>query len=199
MPYLRGSMKTRPTTYWGKYQRRTVFNDLRRMKRQIGANKSELKRITYQGSTGNVLTGAVASIELTNIIQGDDDDERIGRRIHVQSVNIRAYMPNTAVDTYLIKSMDDSLPVYADFDPVVGGHITQTARYEKRELKYIRNYASTGFHLSYHHSFKNGLPVFYRGTAGTDGLRNNIFLVFKNDTGATHLMTFSVIVTYRDN
>ena len=198
MPYLRGSMKTGRITNWGQYAKRSVFNDIRRMKRQIGANKSELKRITYQGSTGNVLTGALASIELTNIIQGDDDDQRIGRKLHVVSVDIRAYMPNTAVDTYLIKSHDDSLPIYVDFDPVVGGHITQTARYEKRELKYIRNYASTGFHLAYQHRFKNGLPVFYKGAEGTDGLRNNLFLVFKNDTGATHLMTFTVVVTYRD-
>lgn len=95
---------------------------IKKMKRQIAMNKSEVKMAYKSANALNVVSPSVSPIELTNIPQGDDNDQRVGRRIRILSVDIRCYV-NRNIDIYLVKSYLDEAPDINDFSLPVGGHL----------------------------------------------------------------------------
>ena len=181
------------------YERRGVAMDLRRMKRQINLNKGELKAYHFSSNATAVLNSTITYVDLTSIGQGDDDDDRTGRKIRVVGIDIRIHNSTNTLDTYIIKSLEDSVPGYGDFDVARGGHLNQGARHEKKEIAYLREYRSTTNNLMYKRRWKTGIHVYYNGTAANNGMKNRLFMVFKNTTGATINVEYSGVVYFYDN
>jgi len=181
------------------YERRGVAADLRRMKRQINLNKGELKAYHFSSNATAVLNGTIAYVDMTSIAQGDDDDDRTGRKIRCVGIDLRIHNDSAAIDTYVIKSLEDSVPTYGDFEVARGGHLNQANRHEKKELAYLREYRSTTNNVMYNKRWKQGVHVYYNGTAANNGVKNRLFLVFKNTTGGTINMEYSGVLYFYDN
>lgn len=59
--------------------------------------------------------------------------------------------------------------------------------------------ASASNHHAYRRSFKGGLPVYFDGVNSIDCIKNRLWLVFKNFTGAPIEAQYSIVVRYIDN
>lgn len=189
---LRGTMNRATNRY-------KSANATRNLVRQINQNKGEIKKAYFSANALSVGSSGVQVIDLSGITQGVEDDERIGRRIRIYSVDIRVSMNSRNLDCYLIQGLKNTTPAYTDFAATYCGHLVQNSRYEFRELKYLKSLDSLTSFFFYKKTWKNGLPVYYDGPNATDGVRNCLFLVFRNSTGtAVNSNHFSVVMTYRD-
>jgi len=195
---LRGTVikATNPDLSYKRYQ---SANATRNLVRQINLNKGEIKKAYFSANALSVGASGVQVIDITGITQGVEDDERIGRRIRVYSVDIRTSMSTRNLDCYLIQGLKNTMPTYSDFAVTYAGHLVQNSRYEFRELKFLKSLESLTSFEFYKKTWKNGLPVYYDGPNSSDGARNCLFLVFRNTTGAAIGSNhFSVVLTYRD-
>lgn len=187
--YLRGTRRARDVH----------AAQIRSIKRQINLNKGEIKKAYFNANALSVANSSVQVIDLTGIVQGVEDDQRIGRRIRVLSVDLRISIAARNLDAYLIQGYKNTTPSFTDFDSSYAAHLDQDARFEFRELKYLKELRSLTSYVFYTKRWKTGLPVHYDGPTATDGCRNCLFLVFKNSSGAVVSGNhYSVVVSYRD-
>lgn len=181
------------------YTQRDVLAEMRRMKRQINLNKAERKKAHFVANALSVGSGAIELVELTAIAQGDDDNQRIGRKVKIMGIDCRFHVGDRNLDCYIIKTVGSTAPDYTDFDTSLGGHLDQQAQSEYRELAYIKEYRSTTLSFKYNKYWKAGIPVYYNSTTTVSGMKNRIFLVFKNTTGAAVAVQYSCVTTYLDS
>jgi len=182
-----------------KMYNRFYSRQIRSIKRQIDLNKGEIKRAYFNANAVSVLNNAVQVIDLTGIAQGTEDDERLGRKIRLLRIDLRIHLNNRNLDCYLIQGQKNTLPTFSDFDSSYAAHLVQNARYEFKELKYIKEQRSQTNYAIFSKRWKNGISVIYDGPAATDGFKNCMFLVFRNTTGATiGSNQYSAVVTYRE-
>lgn len=179
--------------------RRDVLADIRRMKRQINLNKAERKKAHFSANALSVTSGSIELVELTAIAQGDDDNQRVGRKVKIMAVDCRFHVSDRNIDCYIIKTTGSTAPDYTDFDTSLGAHLDQQAMSEYTELAYIKERRSTTNSMFYKKYWKAGIPVYYNSTTTVSGMKNRIFLVFKNTTGAAVDVQYSCVTTYLDN
>jgi hypothetical protein len=169
------------------------------MKRQINLNRGERKRAHFSANALTVTSGSVQLVELTAIAQGDDDNQRMGRKVKIMGVDARIHVTDRQLDCYIIKSTGSTPPDYTDFDTSYGAHLDQQAATEFRELAYIKEYRSTTSSWKWRKYWKTGFPVYYNSTTTVSGIKNRLFIVFKNTSGADITVQYSAITTFLDN
>lgn len=151
--------------------------------RKVRQNRGEqkIKQISAQGTL--FPNNSILQFELTSISSGDGIADRDGFQISVDSIRVRGHSSSNKVDWYLIQVVNDSILIYSDFAGVIGGGIDSNHKHEFKELKYFRSFNTTSGNVQTFHKFKFPLTVSYNATSATP-VRNRIFLVLKNNTGA---------------
>jgi hypothetical protein len=201
LQYYNRAIKSRARSALGykDYTQRNVLTEMRRMKRQINLNKGERKRAHFVANSLVVTSGSVELVELTAIAQGDDDNQRMGRKVKIMNIDARFHVTDRNLDCYVIKTTGSTAPDYTDFDTSLGAHLDQQAMSEFTELAYIKERRSTTLSFYWKKYWRNGIPVYYNSTTTVSGMRNRMFLVFKNTTGSDITVQYSVITTFLDN
>jgi len=167
--------------------------------RQIYRNRGELKVKQFNDASVSVAANAVETVELTNLTQGDDSDERIGRKIRGVGFKIRGRINDRSLDMYIVISTGGITPAFSYWNDVQGGLMTDNTHYEFREIADLKNYSTTSNHFATSRRWKKGITTYYTGSAGTSGIKNKVFLVFVNTTGAAITAEYSINYYYRDH
>lgn len=135
---------------------------------------------------------------LTNIIQGDDHDQRIGRRIRVMGYRYQLHAENRLLDVYIIRSKDNTGIGLSGFDTPQDGGINWDEHNEWRVIENCRTSKSTTLHYRGGKRFKGGRLIHYTGVAATDVAGPAYHLVCKNVSGVALTLTGTVYVYYKD-
>lgn len=77
--------------------------------------------------------------------------------------------------------------------------MTDNTHYEFREIADLKNYSTISNHFATSRRWKKGITTYYTGSAGTSGIKNKVFLVFVNTTGAAITVEYSINYYYRDH
>ena len=171
---------------------------IKRLQRQVASISPELKTKQFSFST-TVATGALTSIPLFEIAEGNGEEERIGDRIRVKSISIRgnvnAQLNN--VDFYIVKyNLPATTPLYAHFLAEPGGHF---ATNEGTEI-YHKLCSSGAWDqlINFKRNYKNLIVKYTSNPAGTVIDHNNYYIVIKNLSGSSVTPRISVQVKYTD-
>lgn len=171
----------------------------KRLARRVTAISPEVKIITYSSVLADIGNNAAAGIDLfTPIIEGTGDNERIGDKIKVKSIEVRGIHSdnNDKVDLYLVNPHDLGTPAVGDFVGTVGGHYFKnkgTEIYHKgpttgssvNDVCAIRKYFS-----------KYPLGVHYTSADVPD--KNRYWLIIINRSGIVFTANLSVKIKYID-
>jgi hypothetical protein len=180
-----------------------VYNKLRSMdpikknRRLIRLNTGETKCIQWS-INALVGPGAVNVTYLTNIIQGDDHDERIGRRIRVMGYSYTLHGNDRNLDIFVLKTRENTAIAIGGFINVVEGGVQWDEHNEWKTLQNVKSYTSNSTHYKGGKRFKNGMLVHYNGTAANNVAGPALHLVAKNSTGAAIAFTGDIKLYYRD-
>jgi len=170
---------------------------------QVKRNRAEMKFVTKQFAPGTTATAEATVINLTGISQGDGTDERIGSKIKCWRVDIRGDV-SAGLDVYVVQAQDGTPPDKDDFPGTTSGsfidgtknNTTLTEWVYHRPIPHISG-VPTPFRII--RKFK-GMEVVYGSvaTAGTTPVRNGLFLVLRNVSGATLSHSLQARVWYTD-
>lgn len=177
-----------------KNMKPTVYSNSTKIKylaRRVRNNSPELKQLNLTADVQALADGAVHVEELTAIAEGDGSDNREGLRALIKGINIRVHTTNRNADIYIIKSDGVNVPNYGDFHGVIGGHLKRTSDSVFHEIAHLHNYGSINERVKYNKRFKYSMSVRYTGAASTTATFNKLYLVIKNDTGASLNYSFS--------
>lgn len=158
--------------------------NIERLSRQVRRNTPELKCVHNHIDNTAIVSGAAAVKEITLIGQGNDVYQREGNHISLVGLNVRGYKTGDNIDVYIVLSRNGVVPSYGDFLNFPKGYLYTNQREEFRVLAYLHNYgggSAPGFEK--HLKLRN-IPVYYNGTATGNGVRNRLYVLIKNDTGA---------------
>lgn len=154
------------------------------------------KHVKQFSGASDINNANATVIHLTAIAQGDTREDRTGKHIGLLGFNIRGNVPR-GVDVYLCKVRSGTAPVYADFVAREGGHVVVDKKFDIREVAYIKPMSAQTVHMKYVKRFKRPPKVYYDGTTNADGVNNLWFLVFKNNSGSTQGIQYSVDVWFQ--
>lgn len=177
-----------------------VAKRLRIMERQIALNKAETKCITFNTSS-EVAVNAALTIRLTDIAQGTGVTERIGNKIRIMRIEVRG-ASDYGLDYYLIQGHAAIVPTANAFGGSQGAYIlnnyTNNRYTEWAHFKPRAEVAAVANPVKFARRF-NMMQVNYDGPNGTDGEKNNVFLVILNRSAAQRGTDVNVRVWYKDN
>lgn len=163
--------------------------------RQVNTNRPETKRAHFFGSV-SLINGAINIVNMVSIGANDEPNGRDGHHIRILGYEIRYHADDKNTDAYVMLSKSAIAPAYADFEAVIGGHLDKNTYTEIKELAFLHNYGSTGNRVQHSRRFKKPIDCYYSGTAVNNCILNALYLVSKNDTGATVNIDYSVVVYY---
>jgi len=176
-------------TPWAKRRRTTNAYEIARIKKTLRDRTPELKA-SANGSSGTILNGQAAVLEVTAIAEGDFGYARDGVEVKMHSVmyTIAAYTngtqsPLAGVDAYLITTKDATAPAYADFIAYVGGTANKNEFMTWRQ-HCMGDQQSNGV-IQNKMKWKYPLQVHYKGSATTDCVKGRTYVVVKNNSGAS--------------
>lgn len=169
---------------------------IRRLERQVAANRPEMKSVaSYQASTA-VATGAIGYKSLSIINQGDGSSQRIGSTCKLWRMELRGQI-DPLLDIYLIQSKDGSVPTYSDFDAYGSGFV-DSENNNFVEWKFLRVKPDQTTNCPWRITQKfNGMKMEFQNAGGTP-FRNSFWLVIKNDSGASLNYTVQVKKWFTD-
>ena len=174
------------------------------------AMRPELKYKDFVISGSGISTGTLQFLELNNVDQGADRDQRVGRRIRISKVTMvggAASVGFSSCDIHLWSPRATSNPVIADFTAVRGClandngnswfHWTQYGGTLSRNCIVGRNNSEALNAIKF---FPKGFQVFYSGPQGTSCDRNRLYFVIicRADTDSVGEYGFSVRIHYYD-
>lgn len=166
------------------------------LNRRVNLNTGELNCYQLIGST-SIAPGTATTVNLTSISQGNDSNFRTGRRINIRGVSVHVHTNDRALDCYHINSKSGVAPTYTDFQPVIQGHIKDSAHYDFKVVKYIKSTEATTY-WRYNKRYSGTQYCWYSGSGNNDVIRNGQFLTFKNDSLVTITVQYSCNVYYTD-
>lgn len=173
---------------------------IKRLETVQSRRKPELK-VRTMNLSGSLVAGGTdfAIIEVTDISQGDNIDERIGDEIRLHRVQARGDVAN--MDLYLIQSMSTSAPTVANFAAVAGGHLTSANQKKFTEWWhfYQNSQPSSASNPDMNMSFRFPPKVTYAGATGTSGQRNKYYFCIKTTSMIVQSYEISIKVWYTDN
>jgi len=163
-------------------------------------------------NAAGIAAGATPQFQqLTNIAQGADRFERVGRRISIRKVEMRGAADQPAeggIDIHLWSPRATSDPVLSDFTGGVGSfatdtgyswfHYTQVAGIIPNSTVRIGT-PGNGVNLNCVKYFPKGLLAYYNGIAGTNCDRNKLyFVVINNSNAACTVLNYCIRIWYYD-
>ena len=163
--------------------------------RQVNNNRPETKRAHFFGNV-SLINNAINVVQMTSIGAGDEPNQRDGHHIKILGYQVRWHSDDKNTDAYVMLSKSAIAPTYSDFEAVIGGHLDKNTYTEIKELAFLHNYGSTGNRVTPTRRFKKPIDVYYSGTAVNNYILNALFLVSKNNTGATVNLDYSVVVYF---
>lgn len=172
-------------------------------------NLGEIKRKTSYVTPTQIVNGGLYYLNLTAMVAGPNQGQRIGNEIRLRSVKVRGHETNPGLDIYLLQAKDATIPVAANFTPVKAGMLTQGASeslfnevaYETcREPYNTRNTVDTYWVNQIRLSKRWSIPmkVRYTGPTDTEVGGNQLFLVVINRTGGNQNIEYSFTIEYTD-
>lgn len=182
--------------YGGAYGRRTRMRYTPLPINRLRIQKPEMKMRSYTLNV-NTPSAAATSRELTGIAQGSDVANRVGNKVRIWRVEIRGNaIPGS--DLYLVQSHNASLPIYANFEGVIGGHILgnltnttftewkhMTTRNDNRAFKMVQR-------------FPRGYVAKYQTPDSTGCVDNRLTFIQVNNTAGDALVVCSMRVWFTD-
>lgn len=134
---------------------------------------SKLIRAIGSTDAGNLADGALRAVQLTLY------------NSKVVRISVKGYLGGSNVDAYIVQTPTTTAPVYADFNPTIGGCLTVAAGPTERGLAIWKHYLSLngGSNFSMVQKFKYGFEATY-DDQGLTSTGKQLWLVFKNDSGA---------------
>lgn len=178
--------------------------NIQRLSRQVRQNRGELKCVHNDHFAATQADSTISYKEFTLVEQGTNNYQRDGNHMVVTSLRLRGYVSSPHIDVYVVLAKNGITPSYGDFQPFSGGFVYTSGRNDFKVLAYVRNYSAvptsimTSIPLSRTIKFRKGLNVWYNGSATGNGVRNKIFLVVKNNTGAVCNTGFTMELNFRD-
>lgn len=169
---------------------------LRRIQRQVLLNKAELKH-KHDASSYTLAAGSSIVIDLTDIAQGDLENQRTGNHVRIHGVKIRHYSGNAIVDSYLTLSPTGETIAKSNFVSFPGGFIGAASDTDHKELQYLspRNFGGI---YQYSRKFRKPLEVKYANSGSTTAATNRLQVLVKNDGTTTHTGDINIITYYTD-
>lgn len=177
---------------------------IKSLSKQVYRNRGELKVKHGTITTTTMPTATASTVELTLIQQGSDVYQREGNHIYVKGFNISGFVTEGGMDVYVVLSKNGAVPSYGQFQNRVGGFLYANDRSEFTVLATWKNTSFTNYttgdnFIQYiRMSRRINLSTWYNGPATGNGVRNRIFLLVKNDTGATQGYQLNCELFYRD-
>lgn len=176
----------------------SIAKRLKRVERRTAMYRPEMKSHNYSVVTQNVSASGFYAQRLISIVQGVSGDERIGQKAKLFRLEVRG-MADPGLDLYLIQSKHASAPVAGDFTTGVGGYI-KDGNTNFVEWRYIRpkpdQTTNSPFRIT--QSFKNGYNLEYTDDTTSFLLKNDMYIVVRNDTAASQTITYSVKMWFTD-
>jgi len=193
---------TRTVTYEGprkkaKYDR--PYGMIPKINRNI--KTGEMKYVDINSTYANLVAGSFSTVELTQVAQGTDYNERIGDDITVIGVDIAGTATTNLneLGMYVVQMLDNTPPQNSDFATgVLGLPVKNTI---------INKYCYLGSNLGGPTNFMKKLrfqypvKVTYNNTAATGSIRNPIYFVWRQyaTAGAATDVDFTFRLYYQDN
>lgn len=193
--YLRGTYNRKVVSTTTLAKRNAIRID--RLNRQVNTNKPEWKQKDSTVSN-SVINGAIATVSLNELAQGDDDSQRDGRRIKIHKVSVRLHVDDKNVDGHIILSPHGITPLASDFHLIKGGMVKFTSKYEHKSLRFLKNYGGANGNSAATVRFKRPLLVRYYGTGATDIVSNLLTVCVVNASGLTAQYDVSAVIHYTD-
>jgi hypothetical protein len=180
-----------------RHKTRSPMEEIKRNRRAITWNTGETKCRQWTIDTV-VAAGAVDVTYLTNLLQGDDHDERNGRRIRIMGYSYTLHGNDRNLDIFIIKARDNTAIAYAGFDAVPEGGIKWDEHNEWKVIQNVKSYNTNTDHYKGSKRFKAGLLIHYTGTAENNVAGPSLHLVAKNATESGIALTGTIYVFYKD-
>lgn len=182
-----------------KYTGDSAINKrLKRVERIANANRGEMKMATWT-SSGTVTQGTQNVLDLTSLIQGVGDDQRVGNRIKVWRIEVRGYAIGQ-LDHYILQKHGTVNPVYTDFGTGAYAFVDAGSTNKFTEWLSFRSLCITpGSNASYREvlKFPMGLVVHYDDST-TQPVQNGVLFVSRNTTTVDYAQNFSLRIWYTD-
>lgn len=181
---------------------RKITTLTRRVKKAEGELKCYHIDASFEGAS-SVPNAAIGFQEVSLISQGDGAHQRDGNVCHIKSITVRGFMSAPHLDVYLVQSLNGQTPQYSNYTAAPYGYLLTDQRYEFRVLKYLKNWgtgwdAPSSYPLQHTTAYRVlNIPIYFQGTS-TQGIRNTLYLVVKNNTGALQSARFQIEVKFKD-
>lgn len=171
-----------------------------RLEKKVEGNRGELKFNQDYLDDFTLGGGSAQIIELTQIGQGAGNTQRNGNDIKVEGFNLRCYAASTRVLMAVVIAPHGTLADSATYPLGRGAHIDELKDEDFKELCFLRNYQSTTQHCEINKKFRVPVHTEYSSSSATSGVKNRIFLIFKNLDGLVqHTCAYSFKLYFRDD
>jgi hypothetical protein len=164
---------------------KTLARKIASLEKRVRLNTGETKCKQFSAAGSSLLNNDILVIDLAQIPNGDSVNERTGYQLMVKKVRIRGHSSNHRVDWFLIRANGDDTPQYTDFHPTMGGGIDTHHLHQFKELRYFRPSIGTSGNVQTLVNFKYPLRMSYNTGLASSCIKNQLFLVLKNNTGGT--------------
>lgn len=178
-----------------------VQKRLKRVEAQVKRNRPEMKMSTTAFNGAVPITGAANNLliaNITQIAQGDLVSQRSGNRVRVWRAEVRGTCPPD-IDAYLLQAHNGTNPSNFIFDTeTIPASFVNSAKSNvtHTEWAFRQSRDDSDDKIRIVRKFK-GMELSYDGTA-TTATRNNLFLVFRNPTTSTLVVSGYVRVWFTD-
>lgn len=184
----------------GGFTARANARKIARLSKQVARNRPEMKHKDFIFNT-QITNTNLFNIDLTDIAQGTDDNERIGRMVRIHTIDIRGRTCNNGgsgvdnVNLYIVSPRDGvNAPLSTDFLGVTCGHPLVNRLIEFwhwNSQKQLQDVDSL-------YRFRYQPKVHYESQPGTAAIRNSLYLTIRNSSGSNVTPNIAVRVWYTD-
>lgn len=183
---------------WNQTQQMNTMK-LKSLQRKLNAITPETKIITYS-SVLTIADSAAGGVDIFALIaEGTADNERIGDKIKVKSIEIRGIHSENqdSVDLYVVNPIDHSVaPAYTDFVGSPGGHYFKNKGYEVY-YKGVTTGSSVNDACNFRKYYnKSPLNVHYDSSNAPD--KNRFWCIIINRSGGSLTSRLSFKIKYTE-
>lgn len=187
--------KKMPTTTNSQLAKKN-YRSIKRINRKVKDLHIELKRKDFALATSVPLLSAVV-VDLTEIAQGDNVDQRTGRKVRVAGVDITTHKDDTHLDVHLVLAPQGIAPTFTSFYGVRGG---KEILNEKDEIKILHTFRNENTSSSFFSSLNKKLNILAKYATTDFPICNSIYLVALNrSTSFAYGFDYSCKVFFHDS
>lgn len=187
--------KKMPTTNNSQLAKKN-YRSIKRINKKVKDLHIELKRKDFALATSVPLLSAVV-VDLTEIAQGDNVDQRTGRKVRVAGVDITTHKDDTHLDIHLVLAPQGISPTFTSFYGVRGG---KEILNEKDEIKILHTFRNENANQSYFCSVNRKLNILAKYATTDFPICNSLYLIALNrSTSFSYGFDYSCKVFFHDS